>query len=110
MPAESQACEVPKAPVVGEPSGSTSQSEGSVQVPSVDEIVQDRVFYVKLCEEQSEFFRQNNAEFKEAVAAYSQSSDVAKPGQNWKPSDSDRNAFVAEMKRRCSEVPTSIAE
>ena len=60
MPAESQ---VPKASVVGEPSGSTSQSEGSIQVPSVDEIVQDQAFYIKLCDEQSEFFKQNIAEF-----------------------------------------------
>ena len=59
MPPESQ---VPEAPVVGEPSGSTSQSEGGIQVPSVDEIVQDQAFYIKLCDEQSEFFKRNIAE------------------------------------------------
>ena len=80
------------------------------EVPTVDEIVHDQAFYIKLCEEQSVVFRQNVEEFTKEYALYTQSADVAKPGQKWEPAPCDRDAFVTEMKRRCQEVPHSIAE
>lgn len=85
------------------------QSE-TVIIPTVDEIVHDQAFYVKLCEEQTAIFRQNVEEFTKEYALYSQSADIAKPGQKWEPAACDRDAFVTEMKRRCQEVPHSIAE
>jgi len=81
-----------------------------IVVPTVDELVRDQVFYVNVCEEQSAVFRQNVSEFKEAYDRYAQSTDVARPGQNWQPAACDRDAFVAEMKMRCQAVPNSIAE
>jgi hypothetical protein len=81
-----------------------------IVVPTVDEIVHDQAFCVKLCEEQSVVFRQNVEEFTKEYALYTQSADVVKPGQNWEPAPRDRDAFVDEMKRRCREVPNSIAE
>jgi hypothetical protein len=85
-------------------------TEAQTRIPPVDEIVHDQALYVKLCEEQSVVFRQNVEEFTKEYALYLQSSDVVKPGQNWKPVACDRDAFVAEMKRRCQKVPNSIAE
>ena len=88
-----------------------SQSKtAQATIPTVDEIVHDQVFYAKLCEEQSAVFRQNIAESDNEFALYAQSAGVVKPGQNWKPAACDRDAFVAEMKKRCQEVPNSIAE
>jgi len=78
--------------------------------PSVDEIIRDQVYYMKLCEEQSEVFRQNVEEFTREYDLYKQSADVVQPGQNWQPAPHDRDAFVAEMQRRCEKVPESIAE
>lgn len=75
-----------------------------------DEIVDNQVFYIKLCEEQSVVFKQNVEEFKKEYALYGQSADVVKPGQNWQPAPCDQDAFIAEMERRCQEVPNSIAE
>jgi hypothetical protein len=98
------------------PQAATTQSDAtrtvtpSIVIPTVDEIVHDQAFYVKICDEQSVVFRQNVEEFKKEYALYTQSTDVAKSGQNWMPSPADRDAFVAEMKRRCQEVPRSIAE
>ena len=87
------------------------QSEAAqIAVPTVDELVHDQQLYVNVCEEQSAVFRQNVQEFTEAYIRYSQSADVAQPGQNWQPAACDRDAFVAEMKKRCQEVPNSIAE
>lgn len=79
----------------------------SIIIPTVDEVAHDQAFYIKLCEEQSVVFRQNVEEFTREYALYA---DVAKPGQNWEPAACDRDAFVTEMKRRCQEVPHSIAE
>ena|SRR6266481_6739268 len=78
--------------------------------PTVDAIVHDQAFYVNICEEQSAVFRQHVEEFTKEYALYSQSADIVKPGQNWQPAPGDRDAYVAEMKRRCQEVPKSIAE
>ena len=80
------------------------------QPPTVDAIVHDQAFYVNICEEQSAVFRQHVEEFTNEYALYSQSADVVKPGQNWQPAAGDRDTYVAEMKRRCQEVPKSIAE
>jgi len=90
---------------------SISHAENNVP-PTVDEIVRDQVFYAKLCEEQSVVFRQNIEEFTKEYDLYKQSAGVVKPGQNWQPAlqDRDRDAFVAEMQRRCEKVPESIAE
>ena len=88
----------------------TNSQSKAVLIPTVDEIVHDQALYVKLCEEQSVVFRQNVEEFTKEYALYTQSADVAKPGQKWEPDACDRDAFVAEMKRRCQEVPHSIAE
>jgi hypothetical protein len=85
------------------------QSEAAI-IPTVNEIVHDQVFYIKLCEEQSVVFRQNVEEFTREYDLYTQSANVAKPGQKWQPAACDQDAFVAEMKRRCQEVPHSIAE
>ena len=79
-------------------------------IPTVEELVDDQSFYIQLCEEQSEVFRQNSEEFTREYNIYTQSAEVAKPGQNWQPTPQDRDAFVAEMKRRCQQVPQSIAE
>lgn len=76
------------------------QTETVIHPPTVDEIVCDQATYVKICDEQSVVFRQNVEEFTKEYDLYSKSADVVKPGQNWKPADRDRDAFVAEMKRR----------
>jgi hypothetical protein len=89
---------------------SISQAENNVPPPSVDEIIRDQVFYMKLCEEQSVVFRQNVEEFTKEYDHYKQSAEVVQPGQNWRPTPRDRDAFVAEMQRRCEKVPESIAE
>lgn len=88
----------------------SAKREAEVTIPTVDEIVHDQAFYIKLCEEQSVVFRQNVEEFTKEYVLYTQSAEVAKPGQNWQPAACDRDAFVAEMKGRCREVPHSIAE
>jgi hypothetical protein len=95
-----------KAPEVSIPQAQAAQPI----IPSVEELVQDQTFYIKLCEEQSAVFRQNVEEFTRQYNLYTQSAEVAKPGQNWKPAPCDRDAFITEMKRRCLEVPKSIAE
>jgi hypothetical protein len=92
------------------PEVAVCQSNVAIRIPSVDEIVQDQAHYVNICDEQSAVFREHVQEFKEAYAVYSKSADIAKRGQKWEPADCDRDAFVAEMKRRCEVVPTSIAE
>lgn len=80
-------------------------------VPTVEELVQDQSFYIKLCEEQLEVFGQNSEEFTREYNLYiTQLAKVAKPGQNWHLAPQDQDAFIAEMKRRCQEVPQSIAE
>ena len=80
------------------------------QPTNVNTIVHDLAFYVNICEEQSAVFRQHVEEFTNEYALYSQSADVVKPGQNWEPAAGDQDAYIAEMKRRCQEVPKSIAE
>jgi ethanolamine utilization cobalamin adenosyltransferase len=79
-------------------------------IPTVKELMQDQSFYIRLCEEQSEVFRQNIEEFTREYNIYTKSAEVAKPSQNWQPAPQDRDKFIAEMKRRCQEVPKSIAE
>ena len=93
------------------PETAIPQSEAAqIVVPTVDELVHDQVFYVNVCEEQSAVFRQNVRSSRKHTIRYTQSADVARPGQNWQPAACDRDAFVAEMKMRCQEVPNSIAE
>lgn len=78
--------------------------------PTIDAIVHDHVFYANVCEEQSTVFREHVEEFTKEYALYSQSADAVKSGQDWKPSPADRDAYIAEMARRCQIVPESIAE
>ena len=90
-----------------------SQGEaGQATIPTVDEIVHDQLFYAKLSQEQSDVFRQNVLESDKEFALYEQSAEVVKRGQNvnWMPAVCDQDAFMAEMKKRCLEVPNSIAE
>jgi hypothetical protein len=77
---------------------------------TVDDIVRSQAYYVKVCEEQSGMFRQHIEEFTKEYALYTQSTDVAKPGQKWEPSSSDQDAYIEEMERRCRMVPSSMAE
>jgi hypothetical protein len=84
----------------------------AIRVPTVDEIVNEQATYTKLCEEQSAVFRENVEEFKREFTLYRESGNVVKSGDsgNWQPAARDRDAFVAEMRRRCQQVPNSIAE
>jgi hypothetical protein len=80
------------------------------QLPNVDAIASNITYYSSICEEQSAVFREHVEEFTREYALYMQSADVVKPGQSWEPNLNDRDAFVAEMEKRCNVVPQSIAE
>src|SRR4051794_33400333 len=78
-----------------------SQGQQTAQVaiprrPTVDTIVGNLASYVRICEEQSAVFRAHTEEFKKEYALYTESADLAKPGQTWKPTLGDRDAYIAE--------------
>ena len=57
----------------------TNLQSGAINMPTVN----NQVFCVKLCKEQSVIFRQNIEEYKKKYALYTQSVDATKSGQNW---------------------------
>jgi hypothetical protein len=77
---------------------------------TVEEIAAIRKHYLNICEEQSEVFRTDLSECLRAFESYVETDGVAKAGQSWMPSDTDRNAYILEMEERCKLTPTSFDE
>ena len=72
--------------------------------PTVDDIVKYTTYYENICEEQLAVLRQHLEESKKEFALYSRCH------QTWKAAPGYRDAYIAEMERRCEIVPQTIAE
>ena len=80
------------------------------EVNYVEHIVQEKLRYEAIFEEQSKVFQADEAKFKQVIMQFQQSSFVAKPDQKWLPTPDKVDEYLAQCDNICRTVPRNDDE
>ena len=76
----------------------------------VEHLAQMQIQYELTIAEQGEILQTNLSDYNEAAARLEQTPFVAKPGQDWQPTDDKIDNYFAKCDEICRTIPCNIDE
>lgn len=80
------------------------------EIEIVEQIAQMQVRHEKVFKEQAAVLRTDQTKYDQAVARLRQTSFIAKPGQDWQPTNDKVDLYLAKCDEICHSVPHNFDE